>query len=744
VAEKPSCPAGFGSPNVPRPPRVRGLPLIGNTWQLFKSPWGFLHDSYRAFGSAYQVVLKGNDAIVLAGPNVRDLYLEAGDNFLDRAFFYEPLQRELEAEELIFRTKGHRHREMRRCAGLAFSRHVAAEHMPAAAAAMVRFFERLEPGRSYDAVRLAGEALICSAGPMVGACDLQTIAPEAYTYASTMMQVAARARSRLALFSPGYRRAKRASIRFATELLQQWRRGGIADSSTNYIIACLADARDDEGRALPDVDIVSLVLLTFVGVGVYINRVVAFMLFELFRDDDLRRRVMSEVDAGFASGFSYEALRDMNLLHAVYCEALRRYPIWLLVPFRAEKDFVFDGKQVLRGDVLLISSVQEHFLPGLYPDPERFDPDRCLPPRNEHLRRGAFAPFGSGARRCIATGQTEILSLLYVAVLLSRARFTGDPGYALRLRINPLPAPHRFKLQFDGMREPAHSPQPAAETRPPTVEQLANVADRLVFEEAETFTTIVDSEMDVRVFAAGADVFRQGDVADAFYVIESGEALVLRTGDAQNEEHLTTLGPGDIFGELGLLRRQPRSATIRVAPGTERLVALKCSADAFERLLGALNIVGEELVALIRRRKVAGSLARLVPSLDSTTIRELLPDADFRRGRGGEIFVREGEPADAFHIIERGRFEVVAETVPGAEHVLARLGKADFFGEMGLIRDAPRSATVRVAADCDDAETLVVGKAAFLRLMEPGSSFRERVFNELGRRNPTTRPPAGA
>lgn len=731
---KSSCPLGFGTPSVPRPPKVKGLPLVGNTWQIFQRPWGFIQDSYRAFGSSYRVSIKGNDAIVLAGPEVRELYSDAGDNFLDRAFFYEPLEKELQAKELIFRTKDHRHREMRRCASLAFSRHVAAEHMPATAAEMIRFFESLTPGKTYDALDLAGHVLIASAGPMLGGCDLRAICPKAHEYSSTMMQVAARTRSRLALFGPGYRRAKRHSIRFAGDLLQRWRRGEIGNASTNYIIDCVADARDDQGKPLPDADLISLVLLTFVGVGVYINRVVAFMLYELFRDEKLRARVKAEVDGGFANGFTYEALRDMNLLHAVYCETLRRYPIWFIVPFRAEKDFVFDGKQVLRGEVLLISSVQEHFLPQNYPDPERFDPERCLPPRNEHLRRGVFAPFGAGGRRCIATGQTEILSLLYVALLLSRTSFRGDPAYDLRVRLEPLPGPHRFRLQFEGMREPVRSPSPAVESRRSSAETLSNITDRLVFEEAEIFKATVDREMEVGVFPAGAEVFHQGDEPDAFYIIESGEAVVVRSNGARNDEKLATLGPGDIFGELGLLRRQPRMATVKVGPGTERLVALKCSATAFERLLGELNIVGEELISLIQRRKVASSLTRLVPSINRDTIGDLVPGARFRRGRSGEVFVREGDPADALYIIERGSFEVVAEMTPGSERWLARLEKGDFFGEMGLIRDAPRAATVRVAPDCEEAETLVVSKEAFLRLLETGSSFRERIFNELGRR----------
>ena len=109
-----------------------------------------------------------------------------------------------------------------------------------------------------------------------------------------------------------------------------------------------------------------------------------------------------------------------------------------------------------------------------------------------------------------------------------------------------------------------------------------------------------------------------------------------------------------------------------------------------------------------------------------------MPDATFRRGVRGEIFIREGEPADALYIIERGSFEVFTGSPSGTERFLARLEKGQFFGETGLIRGAPRNATVRVAMDCEEAETLVVGKEAFFRLIEPGSSFREEIFRVYG------------
>ena len=73
----------------------------------------------------------------------------------------------------------------------------------------------------------------------------------------------------------------------------------------------------------------------------------------------------------------------------------------------------------------------------------------------------------------------------------------------------------------------------------------------------------------VHVFA-GQAVFRQGDPADRFYVIEKGRAEVIGDGRL-----VATLGSGEGFGEIGLLRRVPRTATVRAATDLE-LYALRC------------------------------------------------------------------------------------------------------------------------------------------------------------------------
>ena len=64
-------------------------------------------------------------------------------------------------------------------------------------------------------------------------------------------------------------------------------------------------------------------------------------------------------------------------------------------------------------------------------------------------------------------------------------------------------------------------------------------------------------------FAAGSTIFAQGDLGDAFYLIQSGTVQVIVESGAGNSEIVALLGPRDFFGEMALLSGEARSATIR-------------------------------------------------------------------------------------------------------------------------------------------------------------------------------------
>jgi MFS family permease len=120
---------------------------------------------------------------------------------------------------------------------------------------------------------------------------------------------------------------------------------------------------------------------------------------------------------------------------------------------------------------------------------------------------------------------------------------------------------------------------------------------------ASTIDQLASSLIPVRA-DAGTDVIHEGDHGDRFYVIESGEVDVSAGG-----QHVGTLGPGDHFGEIALLRDVPRTATV-TAKGEVSLYALE--RDEF---LSA--VTGHPASAEAADAVVASRLAGLRPGMAS-------------------------------------------------------------------------------------------------------------------------------
>jgi len=104
--------------------------------------------------------------------------------------------------------------------------------------------------------------------------------------------------------------------------------------------------------------------------------------------------------------------------------------------------------------------------------------------------------------------------------------------------------------------------------------------------------------------AAGDEIVRQGEPGDRFYVVASGEVDVLIDG-----RHHSTLGPGDYFGEIALLRDVPRTATVRASADTELL--------ALERDEFLSAVTGHAASAEAADAIVASRLASLRPGIAS-------------------------------------------------------------------------------------------------------------------------------
>ncbi|KAG8923929.1 hypothetical protein FRC02_010794 [Tulasnella sp. 418] len=92
-----------------------------------------------------------------------------------------------------------------------------------------------------------------------------------------------------------------------------------------------------------------------------------------------------------------------------------------------------------------------------------------------------------------------------------------------------------------------------------------------------------------REFEEGDTVVKEGEVGREFYIIEEGEAIAYKKIDEEREEPVMEMKRGDYFGELALLHRAPRAATVRAKPGSGKLKVATLDGDAFTRLLGPLR-----------------------------------------------------------------------------------------------------------------------------------------------------------
>ena len=94
--------------------------------------------------------------------------------------------------------------------------------------------------------------------------------------------------------------------------------------------------------------------------------------------------------------------------------------------------------------------------------------------------------------------------------------------------------------------------------------------------------------------------------------------------------------------------------------------------------------------------------------------------------KAGEVVFRQGDKADRLYVIGRGQADVVRETPGHDDVVLVRLGEGQFFGEIGILGDTPRTATVRAATDL---EVLSIHRSYFTSLYSYLPMLREKVLS---------------
>ena len=173
---------------------------------------------------------------------------------------------------------------------------------------------------------------------------------------------------------------------------------------TDFLGMLLA-AQTEDGQALTNEEVRDEVLTMFVAGHETVATVLTWLFYLVAQRPDVRSRLEEEAQqAGDADLVA--APRPYTL--QVYKEAMRLYPGGFTIGRQAIRDVQIGDWIIPAGAWVMISPYSVHRNPRIFPDPERFDPERFVPQNEQKLPRAAYIPFGIGPRACIG-GQFAIM-----------------------------------------------------------------------------------------------------------------------------------------------------------------------------------------------------------------------------------------------------------------------------------------------------------------------------------------------
>uniref|UniRef100_A0A1B6IGB6 Cytochrome P450 n=1 Tax=Homalodisca liturata TaxID=320908 RepID=A0A1B6IGB6_9HEMI len=167
------------------------------------------------------------------------------------------------------------------------------------------------------------------------------------------------------------------------------------------------------------------------------SRAMSFCLYELAQNPEIQEKVRAEVDS--LTEMNYETLNKLEYLEMVIDETLRKYPPLPFLNRECNSDYKVPetGFTIEKGTQVLVSTRGLHNDPDLYPEPEKFIPERFSKENRMNIKPCTYMPFGEGQRACIGQRFAKVVMKVGISTFLRNYEIHSTPVTPYPVQFEP-------------------------------------------------------------------------------------------------------------------------------------------------------------------------------------------------------------------------------------------------------------------------------------------------------------------
>ena len=419
-------------------PGDAGLPVVGYTWQLARGTLITNQDRYEKYGPVSWSRVLNNTIVNAAGPDACGEVLHnrdrayasgAGWSFLIGPFFHGGLM-------LLDFDEHHRHRRIMQDAFTADRLTGYLGPLNETVAQALRSWPHV--GSMHFHHRVKQLTLDVATRTFMG----EPLGPRANRLNTAFNDTVAASTSALRLPVPGLRWARGLQGR---RVLEDYLRPMVAERRAGDgtdLFSALCHATDEDGQQFTDREIVDHMIFLLMAAHDTSTTTLTTMAYYLARYPDWQERCREESLALGKDALDYDDVNRMTSLDLVMKESMRLVTPVPGVMRKTVKQTELLGYRIPADTFVAVGLWHLHHLDEVWPNPNRFDPERFAEDRREDkVHRYAYMPFGNGVHKCIGMyfGQIEVKAAMHQMLL--RQRWSVEPSYRMPVDLHALPRP---------------------------------------------------------------------------------------------------------------------------------------------------------------------------------------------------------------------------------------------------------------------------------------------------------------